>query len=48
VLELRNIQRGKYFRIVAEVYVDGKSLTESLIAAGLGYRYHGGKKKAWC
>lgn len=47
-VELRNIERGKYFRIVADVYVDGRSLTESLINAGLGYRYSGGKKRGWC
>ncbi len=47
-IELRNMQRGKYFRIVAEVYVDGKSLTDSLITAGLGYPYDGGKKQSWC
>ena len=30
-IELRNIQRGKYFRIVADVYFDGKNLSEILI-----------------
>ncbi|WP_241086003.1 thermonuclease family protein [Candidatus Vondammii sp. HM_W22] len=47
-VELRNIKRGKYFRIVADVYVDGKSLTKSLLNAGLGYPYGGKKKKTWC
>jgi endonuclease YncB( thermonuclease family) len=36
VIELRNVQRGKYFRIVADVYCDGESLKEGLIKAGLG------------
>ncbi|WP_084605515.1 thermonuclease family protein [Psychromonas aquimarina] len=49
VIELRNVKRGKYFRIVAEVYGDGKSLTNSLINSGLAVAYDGGKKsKNWC
>lgn len=47
-VELHNVQRGKYFRIVADVYVNGESLSESLIMAGLGYSYKGGKKRSWC
>jgi micrococcal nuclease len=34
-IELRNPQRGKYFRIVSEVWIDGKSLAEMLKAKGL-------------
>jgi micrococcal nuclease len=30
-IELRNMQRGKYFRIVADVYFDGKNLSDILI-----------------
>lgn len=48
-IELRNMKRGKYFRIVADVYVDGKNLTDSLIKTGLGVPYDGGTKiKDWC
>lgn len=49
-IELRNIERGKYFRIVADVYVNRKSLTESLYKAKLGYFYDGGSKihQSWC
>ena len=47
-IELRNIKRGKYFRIVADVYVDGISLTNELIKAELGYPYEGGTKVSWC
>lgn len=47
-IELRNIKRGKYFRIVADVFVDGKSLAEVLVQKNLAYRYSGGKKKSWC
>lgn len=46
---LKNMSRGKYFRIVADVYADDKNLTEVLIAAGLGVAYDGGTKiKDWC
>ena len=48
VVELRNIKRGKYFRIIADVYVDGKSLTEELIKSGHARPYHGGKRLGWC
>ncbi|ABM04288.1 nuclease (SNase domain protein) [Psychromonas ingrahamii 37] len=47
-IELRNMQRGKYFRILADVYVDGKNLTELLITAKLARPYDGGKRKGWC
>ncbi|PLX68399.1 MAG: hypothetical protein C0602_08415 [Denitrovibrio sp.] len=45
LVELRNVQRGKYFRIVADVYIDDKNLGEMLIKAGLGKPYDGGKKE---
>ena len=49
VVELRNMKRGKYFRIVADVFVDGQSLGEHLVVKGLAVRYDGGKKtKDWC
>lgn len=48
VVELRNIERGKYFRIVADVYADGRSLTNELLSRGLGVPYDGGKKVNWC
>ena len=49
VIELRNIQRGKYFRIVADVYVDDKSLADILISNKLAVSYDGGTKtKDWC
>ncbi len=47
-VELRNLKRDKYFRIVADVYVDGRNLSGSLLNAGLGYKYDGGKKRSWC
>lgn len=48
VIELRNIKRGKYFRILADVYIDGVSLAESLIIGGHARPYDGGKRKGWC
>jgi len=47
-IELRNMQRGKYFRILAEVYVDGFNLAEALIKAKHARPYTGGKRKGWC
>lgn len=48
-IELRNMKRGKYFRIVADVYVDGRNLGSMLIEEGLAVPYDGGHKaKDWC
>ena len=47
VIVLKNIKRGKYFRIVAQVWIDGKNLGRELINAGLAKRYGGGKKAKW-
>lgn len=44
---LKNMQRGKYFRIVADVYVDGSNLGQELIDRGLAQPYGGGKKAKW-
>jgi endonuclease YncB( thermonuclease family) len=41
------MQRGKYFRIVADVYVDGSDLGQELIEKGLAKPYHGEKKPKW-
>ncbi|PWI34926.1 nuclease [Vibrio albus] len=47
-IELRNMRRGKYFRILANVYVDGKELSALLINAGLARPYDGGHREGWC
>lgn len=47
-IELQNIDRGKYFRILADVLVDGRDLGESLVRNGLAVRYDGGTKVDWC
>jgi len=48
VIELRDMQRGKYFRILANVYVDGKDLAQALIQEGHARAYDGGKRGSWC
>lgn len=48
VIELRNVRRGKYFRLLAEVYVDGDNLSSMLINKGLAREYHGGRRSGWC
>lgn len=49
VVTLRNARRGKYFRIIAEVYIDGISLAETLLEKGLAIEYNGKKKRTnWC
>lgn len=46
---LRDIKRGKYFRIVADVYVDDVSIAQELIKHRLAVPYDGGHKaKNWC
>lgn len=47
-IELKNIQRGKYFRLVADVYADGQSLADELIRKKLAVPYGGGTKQGWC
>ena len=48
-IALKNLKRGKYFRIVADVYVDKESLAVMLVEAGVAIPYSGGMKtKNWC
>lgn len=49
-IELHNIQRDKYFRILADVMVDGRSLKDILLKNNLAYEYDGGTKRHpdWC
>jgi micrococcal nuclease len=47
-IELRNPQRGKYFRIISEVWIDGESLADMLKAEGLAKDYDGeGARQEW-
>jgi len=45
---LKNIKRGKYFRIIADVYVDGESLADILLDRNLAKEYNESKKIDWC
>ena len=48
-ITLKNMQRGNYFRIASDVIIDGESLADILIEAGMAVRYDGGKKThKWC
>jgi len=47
-IELQNIDRGKYFRILADVFIDGHSLADDLINKKMAVKYAGGKKVNWC
>lgn len=47
VVFLKNIKRDKYFRILAEVEVDGKNLGTELINNKLALPYDGNKKTNW-
>lgn len=45
---LKHMRRDKYFRILADVQVNGKLLSQELINNGLARPYHGEKKQSWC
>lgn len=48
IIELHNIKRGKYFRLVADVYADGVSIGNELIRKHLAVPYYGKTKIDWC
>lgn len=45
---LTNLDRDKYFRLIATVSIDGKVVGDELIAKGLAVPYSGGTKVGWC
>ncbi len=48
-IELVEIQRDKYFRILAKVLIDGIDLADLLISHKLAVAYDGGRKNnPWC
>jgi endonuclease YncB( thermonuclease family) len=49
-IDLLNIGRDKYFRVLADIIIDGRDLKEVLFKNGLVYEYHGGTKQKmnWC
>ncbi|RUR48780.1 thermonuclease family protein [Vreelandella populi] len=49
VIELRNIQRGSFFRVIAEVWVDGESVGQDMLEAGHAVPYVKGRGgRGWC
>jgi micrococcal nuclease len=48
-ITLNNMERSKYFRIAADVIVDGENLGDMLVETGVAIRYDGGRKvHKWC
>ncbi len=47
-VELKNLKRGKYFRFLADVYIDDVLLSDRLILGGLARPYDGGRRDGWC
>lgn len=41
---LKRCTRGKYFRLLCDVYADNKSLADALLAANLAISYNGGSR----
>lgn len=46
-IELKNMNRDKYFRIDADVIIDGSDLAKELMKNGLAKPYDGGSKPEW-
>ena len=46
-IELRNIEKGKYFRLVADVYLDGVPLWYLMTYTDRCRKYDGGTRKEW-
>ena len=48
-IEFNNLKWDKYGgRVLADVYLDGKSYKDEIINAGLARPYDGGTKESWC
>lgn len=49
-IDLVNVERDKYFRVLADVKIDGKDVAETLIKNNLAYAYEGATKEKinWC
>jgi endonuclease YncB( thermonuclease family) len=46
-IEIDNLKRDKYFRIVAKVYIDGSLIQDELLKLKLAKPYDGGTKMPW-
>ncbi len=49
-IDIVNVEKDKYFRILGSVLVDGKPVAQELTRRNLGYPYQGKKKlpRNWC
>tara|TARA_R110000851_G_scaffold33896_8_gene90425 strand:- start:2571 stop:2777 length:207 start_codon:yes stop_codon:yes gene_type:complete len=48
-IELRNIERGSFYRIIAEVWADGENVGQGVLEEGHALPYvEGAGGKAWC
>ena len=45
VFDLREVERGKYFRLVAEVIADGENMSDWMLESGLALPYDGGTRE---
>ena len=45
VIDLREVERGKYFRLVAEVVADGENMSDWMVESGLAWPYDGGTRE---
>lgn len=48
LIELKEVSRGKFFRLIAEVFVDGESLGDLLLQHKLAVPYNSKAKHNWC
>lgn len=46
-VELTNIQRDKYFRLLCDVLVNGENVSDWLISSKYAFPYDGGTKRRW-
>jgi len=48
-VQLTSVRLGKYAgRVIAEVWVNGRKLSDLLITENLGRPYLGGRRRGWC
>ena len=47
-VDLVDVERGKYFRIIATVIAHGVDVGKVLIEKGWARAYEGGKRESWC
>lgn len=45
---LTDVERGKYYRLTARVWVHGEDLAQLLINKGYGRAYQGEQREGWC